>query len=73
MSDGPWPLGNEFAQVRVWIDRTGHDPRLMIEDMATGQVRALDPIMLAQLARLPGGVLDRLMDPARIAEEVAGD
>jgi hypothetical protein len=63
MNDAPWLLGNEFAQVRVWIDRTGHDPRLVIEDMATGQVRALDPIMLAQIARIPKAAFDRLMDP----------
>jgi hypothetical protein len=68
MNDGPHDLGNEFAQVRVWIDRSGHDPRLVIEDRATGQVRALDPIMLAQLARIPDAVFDRLMDPARITE-----
>ena len=34
MNDDPWLLGNEFAQVRVWIDRSGHDPRLVIEDLA---------------------------------------
>ena len=30
-----WIISNEFAQVRLTIDRRGNDPRLRIEDMAT--------------------------------------
>ena len=30
-----WIISNEFAQVRLTIDRRGNDPRLRIEDMTT--------------------------------------
>ncbi|MDD2817943.1 MAG: hypothetical protein PHN51_04005 [Candidatus Nanopelagicales bacterium] len=38
---------NEFAAVRVAIDRAGKTPRLMIEDLETHEVAYLDPLELA--------------------------
>jgi hypothetical protein len=42
-------LINEFAAVRVSLDRNGHDPRLLVEDMETGAEILLSPIELASL------------------------
>jgi hypothetical protein len=50
--DVPVPLANlvnEFAAVRVSLDRAGHDPRLLIEDTETGDSILLSPIELAAL------------------------
>lgn len=52
-----WRIGNEFATVRVSLDRSGHNPRLVIEDIEHGVSIALDPLILASLAR---GRLDDL-------------
>jgi hypothetical protein len=42
-------LVNEFAAVRVSLDRFGHDPRLLVEDIETGDEILLSPIELASL------------------------
>ncbi|MBV8535726.1 MAG: hypothetical protein JO128_09045 [Alphaproteobacteria bacterium] len=44
-----WTLANEFAQVRLSLDREGHAPRLRIEDVQTGMAICLDPLILAGL------------------------
>ena len=61
--DTSWLLGNEFARVRLRLDMAGHDPRLEIEDLATGNTVLLDPVMLAQLARISAETVHRAMDP----------
>ena len=40
-------LINEFAAVRLWLDRSGNGPRLMVEDMETGDECYLDPLELS--------------------------
>ncbi|MGQ9369901.1 hypothetical protein [Azospirillum sp. ST 5-10] len=46
-----WVIANEFAGVRIRVDRTGHDPRLVVEDLS-GEARILlDALTLASLAR----------------------
>lgn len=46
-----WIVANEFARVRLSIDRNGHDPRLLVEDLAEGRSILLDALTLACLAR----------------------
>ncbi|MFA9272651.1 MAG: hypothetical protein ACEQSX_18250 [Baekduiaceae bacterium] len=55
---------SEFASVRVSIDHDGHDARLRIEDLRTGQVGFLDALELETLAWLPEGGLHKLLDPS---------
>lgn len=55
---------NEFASVRLTVDREGHDPRLRIEDLRTGQVGYVDALELETLAWLPQGGLHKLLDPS---------
>ena len=42
-------LINEFAAVRVSLDNSGHDARLHVEDIETGEQVLLSPIELASL------------------------
>ena len=58
-----WIISNEFAQVRLTIDRRGNDPRLRIEDMATDVSVAFDAFMLAGLTTASAEDLARHMDP----------
>ncbi len=61
------PIGvveNEFASVSVSIDTGGHNPRLRVEDVKTGQVGFLDALELETLAWLPEGGLHKLLDPS---------
>jgi len=44
-----WVLANEFAQVRLSVDRKGNGPRLCVEDMQTGMAICLDSLVLAGL------------------------
>jgi hypothetical protein len=40
-------LMNEFASVRVSLDRAGHDVRLLVEDLESGAEILLSPLELA--------------------------
>jgi hypothetical protein len=40
-------LSNEFAAVRVSVDRRGHSPRLLVEDLTTGNCVLLEPLEMA--------------------------
>jgi hypothetical protein len=60
---GVWLIANEFAQVRLTIDRSGYDPRLVIEDLTTDRVIMLDAFMLAGLTTATAEAFDRHMDP----------
>jgi len=40
-------LANEFAAVRLSVDRRGHAPRLLVEDLETGRSVLLEPLELA--------------------------
>jgi len=55
---------SEFASVRLSIDLEGHDARLRIEDLKTGQVGFVDALELETLAWLPQGGLHKLLDPS---------
>ena len=57
-------VGNEFAEVAVAVDRTGHSPRLRLEDLRTGRVRILDALELEAIVWLAEGHLTQLLDPA---------
>jgi hypothetical protein len=46
-ADPVMTLANEFAAVRVSVDRLGHSPRLLVEDITTGNTVLLDPLELA--------------------------
>ncbi|MCW2530164.1 MAG: hypothetical protein JWM76_5024 [Pseudonocardiales bacterium] len=49
---------NEFAAVRISLDTYGHDARLLIQDIETGDEILLSPIELASLCLASGD--DRL-------------
>ena len=40
-------LINEFAAVRLWLDRNGNSARLLVEDLETGDEVFLDPLELS--------------------------
>jgi hypothetical protein len=53
-SSGPPPkrrelaiLTNEFAAVRLSVDETGNGPRLLVEDLESGDEVFLDPLELS--------------------------
>jgi hypothetical protein len=58
-----WIITNEFAQVRLTIDKLGNDPRLKIEDLTTNRSIALDAFMLAGLTTASQEELKQHMDP----------
>jgi hypothetical protein len=58
-----WIISNEFAQVRLTIDRRGNDLRLRIEDMTNDVSVAFDAFMLAGLTTACAEDLARHMDP----------
>lgn len=58
-----WIISNEFAQVRLSIDREGNDPRLCIEDLSTERRIYLDAFGLAGLTTASPEELARYMDP----------
>jgi len=58
-----WTLANEFAQVRLSLDREGHAPRLRIEDVQTGMAICLDPLILAGLVWASDDDLALHVDP----------
>lgn len=57
-------LTNEFAQVRLTIDRLGNDARLEIEDLSTNLSIALDAFVLVALTTASDEDLTRHMDPS---------
>ncbi len=61
------PLGivdNEFAAVRLTIDRSGNGPRLRIEDLSSAQVTYLDALTLEALTWASPERLRALLDPS---------
>lgn len=58
-----WIISNEFAQVRLTIDRRGNDPRLLIEDLGNDTSAAFDAFLLAGLITASAEDLARHMDP----------
>ncbi|MDT7764102.1 MAG: hypothetical protein QOC63_3522 [Mycobacterium sp.] len=40
-------LINEFAAVRLWLDRSGNGSRLLVEDLESGDETFLDPLELS--------------------------
>jgi hypothetical protein len=54
-------LRNEFAAVRLEVDKMGNGPRLRITDVETGLEGYLDPFALQLLARLPAAGFDALV------------
>lgn len=60
------PIENEFASVEISVDHDGHNARLRIVDVKTGQVGYLDALELETLAWLPEGGLHKLLDPSHL-------
>ncbi len=58
-----WIISNEFAQVRLTIDRRGNDPRLLIEDLSNDTSVRFDAFLLAGLVTASAEDLARHMDP----------
>src|SRR6266508_3079803 len=50
MDQKPVTIANEFASVRVQVDRPGNGPRLKIEDASSGVAIYLDALELQSLA-----------------------
>lgn len=67
--EGSFLLGNEFAEVRVRIVRTGNGARLEISSTRTGAAVRLCPLELESLTWQPPEVLSKLLaalsDPER--------
>jgi hypothetical protein len=55
---------NEFAAVRVEIDRSANSPRLRVEDLQSGACIFLDALELASLASATHGMIEFLQDPS---------
>jgi hypothetical protein len=58
-----WTIANEFAQVRLAVDREGNDPRLAIHDLASDRVVWLDAFQLAALTRFTPAQFEAFMNP----------
>jgi hypothetical protein len=58
-------LSNEFARVRVEVDRSANGDRLRIEDLRTGAVNYLDPLELEYLTTARHRELQPLTNPWR--------
>jgi hypothetical protein len=56
-------VANEFGAVRVSVDRHGNGPRLLLEDLRSGNERFFDPVELEALVWAPESTLDALVDP----------
>lgn len=63
---GGEPIESEFASVEISVDYDGHNARLRIVDVKTGQVGYLDALELETLAWLPEGGLHKLLDPSHL-------
>lgn len=80
-------LKNEFAVVRVSVDRSGNGPRLRICDEQNGSEILLDPLELAvfstcvhadfaqfmEVLRIPGGRGDEESPDAAIGDDGSGE
>lgn len=71
-ADRAWVVRNEFAMVEVWLDRSAHDPLLLIRDMHAGPVIRLDALELEALTRVTHEDLKPLLDPSGPAEPESG-
>jgi hypothetical protein len=58
-------VANEYASVRVELDRRGNGDRLRVTDQRTGQSTCLDALELQALALITHRDLAPLLDPAR--------
>jgi|GraSoiStandDraft_48_1057284.scaffolds.fasta_scaffold463698_2 hypothetical protein len=58
-------VANEYATVRIEIDRQGNGDRLRITDLRTGRSTSLDALELQALALATHRDLVPLLDPAR--------
>lgn len=56
-----WVLRNEFARVKLEVDRDAGAPRLRITDLKSGEYRFLDALQVECLLRLEPEVFDRLL------------
>jgi hypothetical protein len=65
-------LANEFAQVRVDVDRKGNSPRLRLEDLQSGKSICLDPLILASLVWASDDSLAAHADPDIPAQAMLG-
>jgi hypothetical protein len=52
-------LANEYAAVRVSVDRQGHSARLLVEDLTTGNSVLLDPLEMASFCEAEDHDRDR--------------
>ena len=63
----PVLLENEFARVRLTIDREGNSPRLRIEVLETDDVGFLDALVLERLVGLSQEELSMLFEVGQYA------
>jgi hypothetical protein len=63
MTEQSWLLTNEFAQVRLELDRKGNGPRLRVEDLQSGTSIYLDALVVAGLVWASEADLERHVDP----------
>lgn len=58
-------LRSEFGHVEVTVDHRGNGPRLRVQDIRSGEVCYLDPLILASLAGSHPADLAPLLDPGQ--------
>ncbi|WP_379514158.1 hypothetical protein [Nonomuraea insulae] len=62
-------VGNEFAAIEISVDTSGHVPRAVLRDVASGQARCIDPLVLLALVYMSDDVMQSLADPNLIVSD----
>lgn len=60
--DGEQIVWNEFAAVRVKVDRSGLTPRLLLEDLESGETTLIDPLELVSFVNTPDELRTRWLN-----------
>jgi hypothetical protein len=62
-------VGNEFATIEISVDTTGPVRRAILRDVASGQARYIDPLVLEALVYMSDEMMQSLADPNLIVSE----
>jgi len=54
-------LRNEYASIKIVVDRSGNGPRVKIIDLLNGDERYLDPLQLECLVRMDFEFFDKYL------------
>lgn len=62
-------VGNEFASIEISVDTSGHTHRVVLRDVASGQARYIDPLVLEALVYMSDEAMQSLADPNLIVSD----